>query len=148
VTDREQAMSQLYKCPKCNGTRLCITKPKTPPLCSACNVPMQEAAMAPMPSVGGSGKLSTTNTTKKAKRSDLPFGLTQAAESLWSSLRTHSGEGVSSPVSPKISCSHICNRNAPSMSENVGVTLLLYQGRSRWTWEPSCPSRQYHRIVT
>ena len=60
----------------------------------------------------------------------------------------HSGEGAFSPVSPKISCSHICNRNAPSMSVNVGVTLVLYHGRSRWTWEPLCPSRQYHRIVS
>src|SRR3954452_24378324 len=34
------------------------------------------------------------------------------------------------------------------MSVNVGVTFVVYQGRSFTTWEPSWPSRQYHRIVS
>jgi len=59
------------------------------------------------------------------------------ADSLWSILSMHSGEGVSVPDSPKTSCSHICNRSAPSMSVNVGVTFALYQGRSLSTCEPS-----------
>src|SRR3954471_11216807 len=67
---------------------------------------------------------------------------------LWSKLSMHSGEGVSSPVSPKTSYSHICSRSAPSMSVNVGVTFAVYHGRSRSTWEPSWPFRQYHRTVS
>src|SRR3954463_48259 len=34
------------------------------------------------------------------------------------------------------------------MSVNVGVTFVVYQGRSFTTWEPLWPSRQYHRIVS
>src|SRR3954468_15953909 len=34
------------------------------------------------------------------------------------------------------------------MSVNVGVTFVVYQGRSLTTWEPLWPSRQYHRIVS
>ena len=55
------------------------------------------------------------------------------ADSLWSRRRMHSGEGVFSPDSPKTSYSHICKRNAPSMSVNVGVILWGYHGRSRST---------------
>src|SRR3954468_1182449 len=34
------------------------------------------------------------------------------------------------------------------MSVNVGLTFLSYHGRSRSTWDPSCPFTQYHRIVS
>jgi hypothetical protein len=60
-------------------------------------------------------------------------GFQPTAASLWSRRRMDSGEGVFSPDSPKTSYSHICNRNAPSMSVNVGVTLSRYHGRSRST---------------
>ena len=59
------------------------------------------------------------------------------ADILWSSFPIRSGEGTSSPDSPKTVYSHICNRSAPSMSVNVGVTFVVYQGRSLTTWEPS-----------
>ena len=42
---------------------------------------------------------------------------------LWSRVSMTSGEGVSVPEGPKTSYCHICNRNAPNMSVNVGVTL-------------------------
>src|SRR5829696_1607925 len=34
------------------------------------------------------------------------------------------------------------------MSVNVGVTFVVYHGRSLTTCEPSWPSMQYHRIVS
>ena len=34
------------------------------------------------------------------------------------------------------------------MSVNVGVTLVLDHGLFLCTWKPSCPPRQYHRIVS
>src|SRR3982751_6944392 len=34
------------------------------------------------------------------------------------------------------------------MSVNVGLTFFPYHGRSRATWDPSCPFTQYHRIVS
>src|SRR3954447_16504065 len=67
---------------------------------------------------------------------------------LWSRRSMHSGEGTSSPVSPKTLYSHICSRSAPSMSVNVGVTFAVYHGRSLSTCEPSWPFRQYHRTAT
>src|SRR3954453_13841091 len=60
----------------------------------------------------------------------------------------HPGEGSSAPDSPKTSYSHICSRNAPSMSVNVGVILFSYHGRSRSTCEPPWPCTLYHRIVS
>ena len=42
---------------------------------------------------------------------------------LWSRVSMTSGEGASVPEGPKTSYCHICNRNAPNMSVNVGVTL-------------------------
>src|SRR3954453_20257476 len=60
----------------------------------------------------------------------------------------HPGEGSSAPDSPKTSYSHICSRNAPSMSVNVGGILFSYHGRSRSTCEPSCPCTLYHKIVS
>ena len=42
---------------------------------------------------------------------------------LWSRVSMTSGEGASVPEGPKTSYCHICNRNVPNMSVNVGVTL-------------------------
>src|SRR5512135_3445733 len=42
---------------------------------------------------------------------------------LFSRVSTTSGEGTSVPDGPKTSYCHICNRNAPNMSVNVGLTL-------------------------
>src|SRR5512135_1456228 len=59
------------------------------------------------------------------------------AESVWSSISRHSGEGPSAPEAPETRCCHICNRNAPSMSLNVGVTLCGYHERCRSTCAPA-----------
>src|SRR5512135_1537634 len=59
------------------------------------------------------------------------------AESVWSSISRHSGEGTSAPEAPETRCCHICNRNAPSMSLNVGVTLCRYHERCRSTCAPA-----------
>src|SRR5512135_1502087 len=59
------------------------------------------------------------------------------AESVWSSISRHSGEGTSAPEAPETRCCHICNRNAPSMSLNVGVTLCGYHERCRSTCAPA-----------
>jgi len=81
------------------------------------------------------------------------FPLTRLSDSqataaiLWSRLRRHSGEAVRHRT-PKTSYSHICNRSAPSMSVNVGITFVPYHGRSLTTCEPSWPFTQYHRIVS
>src|SRR5512135_781756 len=70
------------------------------------------------------------------------------AESVWSSISRHSGEGTSAPEAPETRCCHICNRNAPSMSLNVGVTLWRYQGRCRSTCGPDRPLTAYHRTAS
>src|SRR5512142_49310 len=59
------------------------------------------------------------------------------AESVWSSISRHSGAGTSAPEAPETRCCHICNRNAPSMSLNVGVTLCGYHERCRSTCAPA-----------